>query len=85
MTARAFDAPANWFRLKRNYPLRRTLSLAAAVSLLALQPALALAKPADADTKAETAKTDDPDGIPDPDSATTTRFSSRARCCPAAR
>jgi carboxypeptidase C (cathepsin A) len=74
MTARAFDAPANWFRLKRNCPLRRTLSLAAAVSLLALQPALALAKPADADTKAETAKTDDPDGIPDPDSATTTRF-----------
>lgn len=58
--------------------MRRTLSLAAAVSLLALQPALALAKPADAD-KADKADRDDaarndPDGIPDPDSATTTRF-----------
>jgi carboxypeptidase C (cathepsin A) len=56
--------------------LRRTLSLAAAVSLLALQPALALAKTGSDDKKdkAPTAQADDPDGVPDPDTATTTRF-----------
>ncbi len=61
--------------------MRSALSLAAAVSLLALNPALALAKPddaakadkADKDARSDAAR-NDPDGVPDPDSATTTRF-----------
>jgi hypothetical protein len=35
---------------------------------------LALAKSDDADAKAEAIRNADPDGVPDPDSATTTRF-----------
>ncbi|PTR12413.1 MULTISPECIES: S10 family peptidase [unclassified Novosphingobium] len=61
--------------------MRSALSLAAAVSLLALNPVLALAKPddaakadkADKDARSDAAR-NDPDGVPDPDSATTTRF-----------
>jgi hypothetical protein len=66
----------NRFHLQRNTALRRTLSFAAAASLLAITPALArpaMAKPA-ADAPAPVADADNPDGIPAPDKATTTRF-----------
>lgn len=56
--------------------MRSALSLAAAVSLLALTPTLALAKSddTDANAKAEAIRNADPDGVPDPDNATTTHF-----------